>query len=172
MSISFGKVGISPGTTTLNIGSGGGITLVGVNTQQDPGRTVRNAYGQLMGPSFDARPTDFEQAKRRGYVPVHRGWISGKLSGAELYGACCSSCAGGGPCASELGEEVATVSSGAGLDPNQQKAIAQFVMNQLTLEEKTLELKERRSRRFWGAIAGMSVATTTLVAVLTYFKKV
>lgn len=64
------------------------------------------------------------------------------------------------------------MSSGAGLDPNQQKAIAQFVMNQLTLEEKSLELKERRSRRFWGAIAGIATGTTAMVAVLSYFKKV
>lgn len=167
--ISLGKVGVSPGTTTLNIQRGGSVTLLGQNTHQDPGTSVRNAYGQLMGPG---RPTDFDQAARRGYLPVQRGWISGRLSGADLLGACCSSCANGGPCASELGEEVAAVSSGAGLDPNQQKAIAQFVMNQLTLEEKTLELKERRSRRFWGAIAGIATGTTAMVAVLSYFKKV
>jgi hypothetical protein len=168
MSLSYGKVGISPGTTTLNIGRGGSVTVLGQVATQDPGVTRRNIYGHLMGPSV---PTDFDQAARRGYVPVHRGWISAKLDGAGL-GACCSSCATGGTCSGELGEEVATVSNGKPLDPNQQKAIAQFVVNQLTLEEKALELKERRSRRFWGAIAGMAAGTTALVAVLQYFKKV
>lgn len=95
-----GKVGVAPGTTTLNIRPGGSVNLVGVpvNTQQDPGVRIRNAYGQINGLGyFDARPTDFELSKIYGYTPVHRGWITGQVSGA-----CCGPCAVGGTC---LGEE-------------------------------------------------------------------
>lgn len=162
MSLSYGKVGIAPGTLTLDIGRGGSVTLVGpaLDRQHNGG----------MG-YFDARPTDFEMSKVYGYLPRRRGWITGVPGVAPGLGACCASCAGGGPCAGELGEEVAKVSDGPNLSPAQQASIAQFVVNKLALEEKTLELKERRSRRFWGAIAGMAAGTTALIAVLSYMKK-
>lgn len=169
MSLSAGKVGIAPGTTTLTIGRGGSVTLVGHATQ-DPGVVVRNAYGRLMGAElgyFDAKPTDFDLSKIYGYTPVHRGWLVGKLSTSNL-GGCCSGCAVGGACSGGLGEETATLEPA--LDPAQEKAIAQFVMNQLTLESKSLELKERRSRRFWGAVIGLASATTALVTVLAHVK--
>lgn len=162
MSLSYGKVGIAPGTTTLNIGRGGSVTLVGPALAQQ-------GHGGIG--YFDARPTDFEMAKVYGYLPRRRGWISGMPGVSQDLGACCASCAGGGPCSGGLGEEVATVSDGPKLSPAQQASIAQFVMNKLALEEKTLELKERRSRRFWGAIAGMAAGTTALIAVLSYMKK-
>jgi hypothetical protein len=165
MSQLYGKVGIAPGTTTISIGRGGTITLLGSqNTQQDPGVTVRNAYGQLSNTYFDARPTDFEMAPRRGFLPVQRGWITGKLSGS---GWGCSPRAG----IRQLGEEIATESSGPGLDPDQQAAIAKFVLDQLAIEEKAQALKETRSRRFWGSIAGLAAGTTAIVAVLNYMKK-
>lgn len=168
MSLSYGKVGISPGTTTLTIGRGGSTTLVGHGLgQQDP---VQRAYASLMQLGyFDARPSDFDMSKVYNYMPARRGWISAKLDGAGL-GACCSGCAVGTACAGGLGEEVATLKPA--LTPEQQKAISEFVMSQLELESKSLEIKERRSRRFWGAIAGLSIGTTALVAVLTYMKKV
>jgi hypothetical protein len=72
-----GKVGIAPGTTTVNISHPGQTTLVG---GQDPGVRVRAADGTLKG-YFDARPTDFELSKYYGYTPVHRGWISAKVPG-------------------------------------------------------------------------------------------
>lgn len=176
MSIRASRVGVAPGTTTLTIGSGGTVNLMGHlgldrrPAQQDPGVKVRNAYGQLMGGShFDARPTDFDLAKVYGYLPVHRGWISGKLSTAGDLGACCSGCAVGGPCG--LGEEIATESDGKPLDPNQREAVARLVAAKLEAEDKALALRERRSRMLWGAIAGMAAGTTALLAVLQYFKK-
>lgn len=79
-----GKVGVAPGTTTLVIGRGGSVSLVGT---QDPGVKIRSASGELVGAElgyFDARPTDMELSKIYGYTPVHRGWISGRLSDAQL----------------------------------------------------------------------------------------
>lgn len=167
MSLSTGKVGVAPGTTTLNIRDGGGASLLGA-AQQDPGVIIRNIEGRLMGADlgyFDARPTDFDLSKIYGYTPVHRGWNVGILSGGS--GSCCSGCEVGGSCGG-LGEEVATLEPA--LNPQEQKAIAQLVMNQLNLESKSLELKERRSARFWGAIAGLATITTATVAVLAHIR--
>lgn len=150
MSLSTGKVGVAPGTTTLNIRDGG-VSLLGA-AQQDPGVIIRNIEGRLMGADlgyFDAKPTDFDLSKIYGYTPVHRGWNVGILSGG-------------------LGEEVATLEPA--LNPQEQKAIAQLVMNQLTLESKSLELKMHRSARFWGAIAGLATITTATVAVLAHIR--
>lgn len=150
-----GKVGIAPGTTTISIGRGGTVTLLGTQmAQQDPGVTVRNAYGQLSSSYFDARPTDFEMVPRRGYLPVHRGWVTGRLSGAELG------------CPVPLGEEIATESDGTA----DQQAIAKIVLRQLQIEEKAHAIKEAQSRRFWGGIIGLAAATTALVSVLNYMK--
>lgn len=152
MSLSAGSVGIAPGTTTISIGQGGSISLVGA--QQDPGTAVRNAYGELKGlGSFDAKPTDFDLSKIYGYMPVHRGWMVGKLDGAGL------------------GEESPLSALGPALSSEQTKQIAQMVMSQLVLEEKSLELKERRSRRFWGAVAGLAAATTAVVGVYVAIKR-
>ena len=96
----MGKVGIAPGTTTLNIQPGGSVNLVGVT--QDPGVSIRNQEGNLAGLGyFDARPTDMELAKIRGYVPVHRGWISAKVKTTPLSDSCCPACeSGSGSCPS------------------------------------------------------------------------
>jgi hypothetical protein len=60
---------------------------------------------------------------------------------------------------------------GTTLTAQQAQAIAKHVMTQMELESKSLELKERRSRRFWGMIAGLAAGTTALVAVLSYLDK-
>ena len=68
------RVGVSPGTTTM---------MLGENTTQDPGVIVRNADLQLRGLDDHRGPSDFELAPMYGYLPVHRGWVSGRpaLSG-------------------------------------------------------------------------------------------
>lgn len=55
-----GKVGIAPGTTTL---------------------TFDQTDVQLVGPTsgLGAVPSDFELAKMYGYLPVHSGWLVGKI---------------------------------------------------------------------------------------------
>jgi hypothetical protein len=62
------------------------LTLGRTNTSQDPGVIVRNADGHLRGLGAAPGPSDFDLAKVYGYLPVHRGWISGRpaLSGARL----------------------------------------------------------------------------------------
>lgn len=73
------RVGVSPGTTTM-------LALGRTNTSQDPGVIVRNADGHLRGLGAARGPSDFDLAKVYGYLPVHRGWISGRpaLSGSAL----------------------------------------------------------------------------------------
>ena len=159
MALSYGKVGVAPGTTTLKIGPGGAVTLAD-----------HAQAGSSLG-YFDARPTDFDISRSYGYTPRRRGWIYGWPSVAPDSAPCCASCGAGGPCASGLGQDAAPAIDVPDLTTQQQAAISQFVMQQLALEEKTLEIKERKSRRFWGAIAGMAAGTTALVALLTYMKK-
>jgi hypothetical protein len=96
-----GKVGLAPGTTTLTIGPGA-VNLVGTQATQDPGVRIRHQDGSFRGADlgryFDARPTDFDLSKIYGYTPVHRGWLVGKAVPSSDLGACCDSCASGGPC--------------------------------------------------------------------------
>ena len=48
--------------------------------------------------------------------------------------------------------------------PEQEKTIERI----LELEKKLADLKETRSRRFWGAIAGIAAASTAIVTILTF----
>jgi hypothetical protein len=121
-----GKVGVAPGTLTMNLQPGGQLTLVGteeplvawppVNRQQDPGVVVRSQTGVLKGLDyFDARPTDFDLSKIYGYTPVARGWITG-----ELDDACCGPCGVGEPLSGidvglEVGMTLGTAALGAAL---------------------------------------------------------
>jgi len=88
-----GKVGVAPGTTTLTIGPDGRPQLVGAGL----------GY-------FDAKPTDFDLSTIYGYTPVRRGWLRGEIVPGGL-GACCQSCADGGPCDSELGDTDVSIST-------------------------------------------------------------
>lgn len=140
LSYSYSKVGVAPGTTTLTLGSGG----VPRYTQQDPGVTVRNAYGQLMDASLGGR----------GLGPCGRGLGPGP-------GPCCGPCAG-------LGEEVATVTTG---DASPEE-IAEFarVLRKLELEHKEHSIREIKSRRFWGSIIGIAAGTGAVLGVLNYMR--
>lgn len=70
-----------------------------------------------------------------------------------------------------LGQEPLGPDTTTRLTPEQEKAIAEFVVKQIELEQKVAQLKETRSRHFWGAVAGVATVATTLIAVITFARK-
>lgn len=137
-----GMVGVSPGTTTLRLGEGG-------RGRQDPGVTVRNNDGYLMGGGLGIVPNDFELAKIYGYLPVHEGWITQYPNRDTVF----SGLGCGGGC-SRMGA--------AAEPPLPTDAIA---LEQLQVTKLIEELKTTRHIRFWTAITALSTVTGVLITL-------
>lgn len=74
-----------------------------------------------------------------------------------------------------LGQETAAqpaiVQSADGttvLTPADREELVKYIKDQLEIEQRQLDISERRSRRFWGAVIGLSTATTALITVLHF----
>jgi hypothetical protein len=145
ITLAAGKVGVTPGTTTIALRNRR-PELVGLGSasapahpdsyrwpernpygQQDPGRCVRNNWGELRGSGGLGviRPTDFELAKIRGYLPYESGWIVGNLSGTRL------------------GQDAAVDNANGDAQQN------------LEMKRILEELRSIRSQRIWGAVTAL-----------------